>query len=280
VRRNRIEQAVVSLRVDPPEARAADIGQARAEAIAEQAEQAEHHVAVGAGVGHDLRWLKVGLLFKHHGQQDQAVAQVPGTVMSFRPENWSEIRLYQVTPRPTPKYLGLGPACTVRTGTTKRMPSADATSPPPQRLASASALRRHQYRVGGRQRVVADIVLVHPGQAVALERRDVAANQRLRPVLQASAISTAHRLTWRSVARAVRSERWSEGVGEAGTCSDFQNQFGQVYARQHAGDPLPQCDQRGRFIQLVEWTEHQIVFVANLIETHRRVVGQAAATAR
>ena len=68
VRRNGVEQAVVSLRVDSPEARAADIGQSRAEAIAEQAEQAEYHVAVGAGVGHDLRRPKIRLLFEHHGQ--------------------------------------------------------------------------------------------------------------------------------------------------------------------------------------------------------------------
>lgn len=29
-----------------------------------------------------------------------------------------------------PKYFGLGPACAVRTGTRKRMPSTEATSPP------------------------------------------------------------------------------------------------------------------------------------------------------
>jgi hypothetical protein len=52
-----------------------NVGQARAEAIAEQPEQAEHHVAVGTGIGHDLRRLEVRLLFEHYGQQDQAVAQ-------------------------------------------------------------------------------------------------------------------------------------------------------------------------------------------------------------
>src|SRR3546814_8191750 len=56
--------------------------------------------------------------------------------MSFSPENWFEIRLYQVTPRPTPKYFGFGPECTDRTGTMNRIPSADATSPPPHTLAS------------------------------------------------------------------------------------------------------------------------------------------------
>lgn len=66
----------------------------------------------------------------------------------------------------------------------------------------------------------------------------------------------------------------SEGVGEAGTRGNFQYQFGQVHARQHADDRLTQREQRGRFIQLVKWTEHQLIFVADLIEPHRRVVGQ------
>ena len=71
----RIEHAVVGLRVDPPKARTADIGQARAESVAKQAEQPENHVAVRACVRHDLRRLKVRLLFQDYGQQDQAVAQ-------------------------------------------------------------------------------------------------------------------------------------------------------------------------------------------------------------
>ena len=65
---------------------------------------------------------------------------VPGTTMSFIPEYWSDIRLYHVTPRPSLNYLGLGPACTVCTGTTNRIPSADATSPPPQRFARGTSL--------------------------------------------------------------------------------------------------------------------------------------------
>ena len=70
-----VEGAVVRLGVDSPEAAAADVGQARAEAIAEQPEQAEHNVAIRAGVGHDPRGLQLGLLLQHNGQQHQAVAQ-------------------------------------------------------------------------------------------------------------------------------------------------------------------------------------------------------------
>src|SRR3954466_3677976 len=52
-----------------------------------------------------------------------------------------------------PKYLGLGPAWMVRTGTTKRNPSAEATSPPPHRRARPmpfwAATRRAAARARG-----------------------------------------------------------------------------------------------------------------------------------
>ena len=41
-------------------------------------------------------------------------------------------------PRSALKYLRLGPAFRVRTGTTKRNPSAEATSPPPHAWAKAT----------------------------------------------------------------------------------------------------------------------------------------------
>lgn len=67
-----------------------------------------------------------------------------------------QTRLYQVTPRPVPKYLGFGPAWMVRTGTTKRKPSAEATSPPPQawtraiRLCAATSWALAAIRVSSR----------------------------------------------------------------------------------------------------------------------------------
>jgi len=49
---------------------------------------------------------------------------VPGTVIAFSPVHCSDSRLYQLTPRPQWKYFGFAAAGTLRTGTTKRMPSA------------------------------------------------------------------------------------------------------------------------------------------------------------
>src|SRR5262245_8377587 len=45
-------------------------------------------------------------------------------------------RRWRLGPRAGPEFLLFGPALTVRTGTTNRRPSAEATSPPPQTCAS------------------------------------------------------------------------------------------------------------------------------------------------
>ena len=58
--------------------------------------------------------------------------RVPGTETPPSPVDWSETRLYQVTPRFRPKHLGLYPAWIGWPRTMKRTPSAEATSPEPQ----------------------------------------------------------------------------------------------------------------------------------------------------
>ena len=73
--RQPVEGAVVGLRVHAPEARAADVGEPRAELVTEQMEYPEDRVRVGPGVGHDLRRLQLGLLLQHDREQGQAVAQ-------------------------------------------------------------------------------------------------------------------------------------------------------------------------------------------------------------
>lgn len=64
--------------IDPPKARPADVGKARAEAVAKEAKKSEDDVAVGTGVGHDPRRRELGLLLQHDREQDQAVAQRAG----------------------------------------------------------------------------------------------------------------------------------------------------------------------------------------------------------
>ncbi|HEY3502766.1 MAG TPA: hypothetical protein VGN37_08315 [Actinocatenispora sp.] len=48
------------------------------------------------------------------------------------PATWSLTALSQVMPRLNPKYFGDGAAFTLRTGTTNRSPSTEASSPSPQ----------------------------------------------------------------------------------------------------------------------------------------------------
>ena len=70
-----VERAVIGFWIDPPEPGAADIGDARAELVARQPENAEDHVGISARVGHDFGRLKLGFLFEHDAQQHETVAQ-------------------------------------------------------------------------------------------------------------------------------------------------------------------------------------------------------------
>ncbi len=60
----RVQPAVVGAAVDAPEPGAADIGQPGAELVAQEPEQTEDAVGIGAGVGHDLGRLELGLLLE------------------------------------------------------------------------------------------------------------------------------------------------------------------------------------------------------------------------
>ena len=85
--RDGVELAIIGLGVDAPEACSTDVRQARAEAVAQQAEQPEDDVAVCARIGHDLRRLQLGLLLEHDRQQNQAVAQRAGVGIALSPVN-------------------------------------------------------------------------------------------------------------------------------------------------------------------------------------------------
>ncbi|GAA2115127.1 hypothetical protein GCM10009802_14950 [Streptomyces synnematoformans] len=56
---------------------------------------------------------------------------MPATTFPPSPAAWSLITFSHVAPPRRPKYFGFGRAYTLGTGTTNRIPSPDATSPPP-----------------------------------------------------------------------------------------------------------------------------------------------------
>jgi hypothetical protein len=57
---------------------------------------------------------------------------VPGITMPPRPITRSDATFSQVAPRPVEKYFRFGLVCMDLMGTVKRIPSAEATCPPPQ----------------------------------------------------------------------------------------------------------------------------------------------------
>jgi hypothetical protein len=61
---------------------------------------------------------------------------VPATTFAPIPAAWSLIMFSQVRPRLGPKYLRFGRAWMDGTATTNRIPSTEATCPPPQACAS------------------------------------------------------------------------------------------------------------------------------------------------
>ncbi len=126
-----VERTVIGFAIDPPQLDVAEVGQARAELITEQPEDAEYRIGVRSGIGHEFGRLQLGFLFEEKCQQHGLSRRVPGTTIPLRPLNWFDIRLYQVTPRDWPKYFGFGPAWMALAGAVKRMPSAEATAAAP-----------------------------------------------------------------------------------------------------------------------------------------------------
>lgn len=106
--------------------------------VAKQPKQASNDIAEACRVCHDFYWIQPGLLLKKPCQHKNGITKRTGNDMPWKPEYWSETKLYQVIPGPEPKYLRFGPELTVFTGVTKRMPSAEATSTSPQHPASGS----------------------------------------------------------------------------------------------------------------------------------------------
>ena len=52
------------MRIDPPEASTAYVGQARAELISKQPEQPKNNIAYTTGIRHYFSWPQTGLLFQ------------------------------------------------------------------------------------------------------------------------------------------------------------------------------------------------------------------------
>ena len=174
----RIEITVVGVRIDAPKAAAADVGQAGTEAIAQQSEQPENDIAVGAGVGHDLGGLQLGLLLQHDRQQDQAVAQ--GAGHRDRVEAGALIG-EQVVPGDAATAVEI---LRVRSGVEASHGDHEAHAVGGCHIAAAPGSRQRdailcgdQHRIGRDERVVAQVDLVDPHEPIAAQRWRLGANE-------------------------------------------------------------------------------------------------------
>lgn len=131
--------------------------------------------------------------------------------MALRPKTGLEIRLPGCPGRHRntslgPRYAGIG--------TTKRMPSAEATSPPPRpEPAPVDSAQPPVVGIGCRQGIVTEIVRLTQDSR---SRRSAWLSLRVkgsRPVLQAPPKSTAHKLVTKLSARALRSDTWVKASG-------------------------------------------------------------------
>src|SRR3954465_753221 len=197
-------------------------------------------------------------------------------------------------PRPAPKSLGLAPAWMALPGATKRMPSAEATSPFPHTWGIGRA-----FCAGGVRGLAAAIVSGRMKFWLTQDSRlRLSAGWSVRtigskPMLQAWAIRPPHRLGGNSSTRAGGSLKWvkgqaggelldarmargdmGKGVGETGACGSFQHDVREVDLRYPCRDGRLQGDEAGRPLDPVEWAQHQLVPAVAALDPGSRIVGQ------
>jgi len=128
--------AIIGLWIDSPEAGAADIGQPWTKSVAQESEKPKDDIAVGSSISHDLGRLQFGLLLKHHSEQDQAVAQGAGHGDAVQAGKLVGCKVVIRHAGANAKILRIGSSVHRADRPTNRMPSAEATSPPPHACAS------------------------------------------------------------------------------------------------------------------------------------------------
>src|SRR3954466_7991245 len=178
-------------------------------------------------------------------------------------------------PRPAPKYLGLAPAWMALPGATKRMPSAEATSPFPHTWAIGRAFCAATIRalaaaiVSGRMKfwLTQDSRLrLSAGWSV----RTIGS----KPMLQAWAIRPPHRLVVNSSTRAWRSLTWVKASAKPERAAASSMTSGRSIFGIRAAMADCRGDEAGRPLDPVEWAQHQLVPAVAALDPGSRIVGQ------
>ena len=162
-----VTRAVVGPGIDPPAAGTADVGAPRTEAVAAQAEETEHHIRGGPGVGHDLRGLQRCVLFERAREQHQAVAQRPRDRNAVQAGALIGHEVVEGDAPADTEVLGGG-----RVHGAPRHHEAPAVggghlTPAPGARPGDPGVRRDEARGRRAHGLVAQVMLADPGQAIA-----------------------------------------------------------------------------------------------------------------
>jgi hypothetical protein len=254
-----VERAVISFPVDPPEPGVAKVGQARAELVAEQPEQAEHRIGVRGGVGHEFDRLQLGLLFEEKGEQHQAVAQGAGDDDAVQA---AKLVGQQVVPGHTAglaEILGVRPgmdgarrggeAHAVRRGDIAGTPDFDERQ---------RGMGGHDLRTGGRDGFRPDEVLADPGQALPPECWNIlpANANRLDADIAGFGDQRGAQAGFEMLYPSLPLAEMGEGFGKAGALHDFQEQIWHASLWHSSLNDRARRAQAFRILQPVEWCDH------------------------
>ena len=176
-----VQRPVFRAAIDTPEPRAAEVCEPGAELKPQQSEQPKDEIAVGGRVRHDLLDFEARFVLEQAIENVERVADRPGDDDGVKP---GELVAREVVvgdaSAGSKGYRGFGPALRVRTGTTKRSPSAEATSPPPQCWARGIVIWQSTRAALACIKVSArKVVLFDPTETPTSQRWGVFSNQRL-----------------------------------------------------------------------------------------------------
>lgn len=164
--------------------------------------------------------------------------------MAFRPEHWSDSRF---VPSDTPaeaEVFGIGAGVYGAHRYDKAHPIGRRHFTTPPGVGQRHAvLRGHQPGIGGDQGVVAQVILIDPGQPLAPQRGNVVTDQRFGAGV--AGLGQQHRAqAGGQILGPCRAlGQMGEGVGEAGAGGNLQQDFRQIDFWQPGDDRLPQCHQ-------------------------------------
>ena len=244
-----VERAIIGLPVDPPQPGVTQIGQPRAELVAQQPEQAEHRIGIRGGVGHEFHRLQFGFLFKKKGEQHQAVTQCSGNHDAIQA---AELVRQQIVPGHTP---GLTEIFRIGSGMDGARGRGEAHAIRRSNVPRAPAFHERQRRmggddprIGGRDGFRTDEILTDPGQTLPPA-------DRLDADIAGFGDQSRAQADLEMLYPGLPFAEMREGFGEAGAPHDFQQEIRHASLWHSSLNSGAQRAQGFRILQPVEWRD-------------------------